>query len=367
MGNDRLFTAVLTTQGTEGDATVRTALDARTLEGMRVEIEHSDCGGRFDAPTRITDEGHVLVELLAEQQQAHGTGRYTMIVTGQIPAPEHHDGRRAVTLTTPLCEVVEATDTTTIEQGAPIDLHIAPLLRGERGEKGEPGTAAPAAPAELDPVAVVKALQQWSIGLIDAQMELEARKTVARGNVSAEFDETYNRMLAEGGEAADQGMAAWKAEQLHKTPKIHPINIDKLGTLEEYAGWLEPLDVAGRLGLVKILDPGDGYEFGRVAYHDPGKVRNEIINLRSEVEQLRAGMAQLGGGATSGNDSDDNGLADDTEELNALRMQVAQLERDRDTMGQMLQDLEQRFEQRGHELGTLQQMVHDLATRVAQQ
>lgn len=80
------------------------------LKGLRVQVCHVGCEQRFDVPVSLGAHGSLVVELSREAQEEHGLGLYNAIVTGYIDDHAYEDGRRDITLTQPLCRVVQASN-----------------------------------------------------------------------------------------------------------------------------------------------------------------------------------------------------------------------------------------------------------------
>ena len=103
------------------------------LESVKAKLI-LDGDGRVidDLPLKLTDK-HIAFELTKEM--AASLGLYRIVLSVREADADYHGGYRDSSVSAELCEVVrEGEEVTDPKQ---IDLHLAPLAKGEKGDKGD--------------------------------------------------------------------------------------------------------------------------------------------------------------------------------------------------------------------------------------
>lgn len=84
-------------------------------------------------PLKLTDK-HIAFELTKEM--ASSLGLYRIVLSFREADADYHDGYRDSTVGANLCVVVREGEEVTATKDT-IDLHLAPLAKGEKGDKGD--------------------------------------------------------------------------------------------------------------------------------------------------------------------------------------------------------------------------------------
>lgn len=103
------------------------------LEGVKAKLVlDGDGRGIDDLPLKLTDK-HIAFELTKEM--AASLGLYRIVLSVREADADYQDGYRDSSVSADLCVVVrEGEEVTDPKQ---IDLHLAPLAKGEQGDKGD--------------------------------------------------------------------------------------------------------------------------------------------------------------------------------------------------------------------------------------
>lgn len=103
------------------------------LESVKAKLILDGDGRVIDnLPLKLTDK-HIAFELTKEM--ASSLGLYRIVLSVREADADYHDGYRDSTVGADLCVVVrEGEEVTDPKQ---IDLHLAPLAKGEKGDKGD--------------------------------------------------------------------------------------------------------------------------------------------------------------------------------------------------------------------------------------
>lgn len=104
------------------------------LESVKAKLILDSNGKVIDnLPLKLTDK-HIAFELTKDMAASLGLYRIALYV--READADYHDGYRDSTVGADLCVVVREGEEVTDPKGT-IDLHLAPLAKGEKGDKGD--------------------------------------------------------------------------------------------------------------------------------------------------------------------------------------------------------------------------------------